>query len=133
MRVLSPNQMGLLLTLLGRQQAEALLERDAVAIVCIRQRFLSFTWSSQQPLLRKCFCSIGVERSRRAGLDVPRVLVVGGEAGGVGALGDLVADDLLQRVDALALGVESVHEMHAAGGQESVNCMGQIVWDAMLT
>lgn len=43
---------------------------------------------------------------------VPGVLVVGRESGRVGGLGDLGASDLLQRVDALAFGIESVHEMH---------------------
>jgi hypothetical protein len=47
---------------------------------------------------------------------VPRVLVVGREARGVGALGDLAINDLAQRVDALGrvLGVGDVHQMHAA-------------------
>jgi hypothetical protein len=48
---------------------------------------------------------------------VPRVLVVGREAGGMRALADLAVDDLFQRVDALGWvrGVGDVHEMHAVG------------------
>jgi hypothetical protein len=47
---------------------------------------------------------------------VPRVLVVGREARGVGALGDLAVNDLAEGVDALGriLGVGDVHQMHAA-------------------
>jgi len=43
---------------------------------------------------------------------VPGVLVVGREARRVGRLGDLAVGHLLEGVVALALGVQSVHEMH---------------------
>jgi hypothetical protein len=48
---------------------------------------------------------------------VPRVLVVGREAGGVRALAHFAVDDLFQRVDALGWvrRVGDVHEMHAVG------------------
>lgn len=41
---------------------------------------------------------------------IPRVLVIGGETGGVGRLGDLAVNNLLQGVDALAIGTEGVLE-----------------------
>lgn len=41
---------------------------------------------------------------------IPRVLVIGGETSGVGGLGDLVVDNLLQGVDALAVRADSVLE-----------------------
>lgn len=44
-----------------------------------------------------------------------RPLVIGGEARGVGGLGDLSLGDLLEGVQAIALGVESVHKMHFGG------------------
>lgn len=46
-----------------------------------------------------------------------RVLVVGGEASRVRALGHVAVDDFFQRVDALAgvLRVGDEHEMHAVG------------------
>lgn len=40
------------------------------------------------------------------------VLVVWGESGRMRRLGDLAGSDLLERIDALAFGIESVHEMH---------------------
>lgn len=43
---------------------------------------------------------------------VTGVFVVGGEASRVGRLCDFGAHDLLERVDALAVGVEGVHQMH---------------------
>jgi len=43
---------------------------------------------------------------------VSGVLVVGRKSGRVCRLGDLGTDNLLERVDALAVGVESVHKMH---------------------
>lgn len=43
---------------------------------------------------------------------VPGIFVVGREPGWVGGLGDLTLDHLLQGVNALALGIESEHEMH---------------------
>jgi len=46
---------------------------------------------------------------------LPRVLVIGREASRVCGFGDLGALDLLQGVDALALVVESVHQMHIDG------------------
>jgi len=46
---------------------------------------------------------------------VSRVLVVGREASRVCGLCDLGASDLLQGVDTLALGIESVHQMHIGG------------------
>lgn len=46
------------------------------------------------------------------GASVPRVLVIGREAGRVRRLRDLAVHDLLQRVNALAIGAERVHEMH---------------------
>lgn len=42
--------------------------------------------------------------------DIPRVLVIGGETGGVSGLGDLAVNNLLQGVDALAVGAEGVLE-----------------------
>jgi hypothetical protein len=46
---------------------------------------------------------------------LPGVLVVGGEASGVGGLGDLAVVDLLEGVEALAGGRHGVHEMHGGG------------------
>ena len=43
--------------------------------------------------------------------DIPRVLVIGGETGGVGGLGDLAINNLLQGVDALAVRAEGVLEV----------------------
>jgi hypothetical protein len=43
---------------------------------------------------------------------LPRELVIGREPGRMGRLGHLVVDDLLERVDAAAVLVERVHEMH---------------------
>lgn len=43
------------------------------------------------------------------------VLVVGREAGRVGGLGDLAVEDLLQRVDAVAVLALDVHQMHGSG------------------
>lgn len=44
---------------------------------------------------------------------VPRVLVIRRETGRVRRLRDLAVDNLLQRVDALAIRAERVHEMHS--------------------
>jgi hypothetical protein len=41
---------------------------------------------------------------------IPRVLVIGGETSGVGRLGDLAVNNLLQGIDALAIGTEGVLE-----------------------
>lgn len=41
-----------------------------------------------------------------------RPLVIGGEARRVRRLGDLAVGDLLQGVEAVAVGVEGVHQMH---------------------
>lgn len=43
---------------------------------------------------------------------IPGVFVVGRKSGRVCRLCDFGTDNLLERVDALAVGVESVHEMH---------------------
>jgi hypothetical protein len=42
-----------------------------------------------------------------------RPLVVGGDARGVSGLGDLAVGDLLEGVEAVAAGVEGVHQMHS--------------------
>lgn len=51
---------------------------------------------------------------------VSRVGVVGREARGVCRVGDDAVDDLLKRVDALAIGTEGVHEMHSVAHRKSV-------------
>jgi hypothetical protein len=43
---------------------------------------------------------------------VPRVLIIWRESRRVCGLGDFASNDLLQRVDTLARGIESVHKMH---------------------
>lgn len=48
-------------------------------------------------------------------IHAPRVRVVGREARRVRRVCDAAVDDLLERVDALALGIEGVHEMHSVG------------------
>lgn len=50
-----------------------------------------------------------------ASRSIPRVLVIGRESGRVRRLGDLAVVHFLEGVFALALGVESVHEMHLCG------------------
>ena len=58
--------------------------------------------------------------------NLPRVLVIGREASGVGGLGDLAVNDLLQGVDALAIRADSVLRM------QLVRCSGCRLSDSRL-
>lgn len=61
---------------------------------------------------------------------MPRVLVVGRKPGRVCRLCDLGADNFLERVDALASGVEGVHEMHLGrSSSKSGSMAGEVVCD----
>lgn len=83
--------------------------RSFVAVYVLPKLFLRFP--SFPPLLLLALLS---ERATEW-MFLPRVLVVGRKAGGVGGLCDFGANDLFQGVDALALVVESVHQMHLVG------------------
>lgn len=50
-----------------------------------------------------------------------RPLVIGREAGGMRRLGDLAVGDLLEGVEAVAAGVEGVHQMHDGR-------LDQVIW-----
>lgn len=53
---------------------------------------------------------------------IPGVLVVWREPRRVRGLGDLAFGDFLQRVGALAVRVESVHEVHGGGSDRLCDC-----------
>lgn len=63
---------------------------------------------------------LGQEKGKSAlqGDTLARPLVIGGEARRVRRLGDLAVGDLLEGVEAVAAGVEGVHQMH--GGRLDV-------------
>lgn len=62
-------------------------------------------------------------------------LVIGGEARGVGGLGDLALADLLQGVGALAIGSDAAHQMHFGfllkGGKEEIGGLSMYVGEKM--
>ena len=78
--------------LLGEQETVALLQGDTV----------TGKWHISSTIL----LVLPIEL-----IDIPRVLVIGGETGGVGGLGDLAINNLLQGVDALAVRAEGVLEV----------------------
>lgn len=45
--------------------------------------------------------------------DLPRILIVGGESGRMRRFCHFIGLDFFQSVDALAVGVKGVHEMHS--------------------
>lgn len=91
-----------LLTLLSDEKTVALLESDSVSV---RSFWSAFLLSHMRQLHSASF--FGMLHS-----SVPRVLVVWREPRRVCRLGDFGTGDLLERVDALALGIEGVHKMH---------------------
>lgn len=88
-----------LLTQLCQKQAITLLECDSLSV------------TSSEP----CPSSVWP-----CAVFVPRVLVVWRKSGRVCGFGDFGAGDFLEGIDALASGVESVHEMHGDGGAREV-------------
>lgn len=111
--ILNIHQIVALLTLLGDEKTIALFERDSVSV----RKSVSIAVSApKNPNFHgRCESNL-IARfhlfSRAQNDSVPGVLVVGREPRWVGRLGDFGAVDLLERVDALALGIESVHKMH---------------------
>ena len=122
-------------TLLGDEETVALLEGDAVSVdknvsILFRIDCVVLSRALFLPFLPEIYChrvscasSFVFSFFHRALRDrcrgilefLPRVLVIGREASRVCGFGDLGALDLLQGVDALALVVESVHQMHIDG------------------
>lgn len=73
-----------------------------------------FQWTGLT-LLRQQQSEAALQRHTLAG-----PLVVGREARGVGRFGDLAVGNLFERVEAVAAGVEGVHQMHFGRIVESV-------------
>jgi len=92
---------------LGEEKAVALLEGDTLPAHIVRATFI--------------LPRIALE-------SLPGVLVVGGEAGRVGGLGDLAVVDLLEGVEALAGGRHGVHQMHGGGSLIGDICDLEINW-----